>query len=249
MGRRVLFATPEIDDFVRVGGLGAVSAALPRSLRSLFDVRVVVPGYRQLLTRASGIESIGSCGPIAGLPACDIGRTHTADGMPVYVLLCPELYDRDGTPYSDENGRDWRDSDVRFGRFASAAAETAAGLVDPCWGADLVHVNDWPTALVPAYLRWKGRQLPTILTIHNLAYQGLFSRDILRTIGAPQLSFQIDGIEFYGKVSFLKGGIVYATHVTTVSETYAQEITTPEFGCGLDGLLRLRAHDMNSLAS
>ena len=106
---------------------------------------------------------------------------------------------------------------------------------------DIVHANDWQAALVPAYLAWNGSSIPTILTIHNLAYQGLFSKESLRRIGAPADSFHIDCLEFYDKLSFLKGGIVYASHLTTVSETYAREITTSEFGCGLEGLLRRRS--------
>src|SRR5207302_6744363 len=102
---------------------------------------------------------------------------------------------------------------------------------------------DWPSALVPAYLAWSGHQIPTILTIHNLAYQGLFSREVLGRIGGPQNAYTSEEVEFYDKVSFLKAGIVYASHVTTVSETYAREMTTPEFGCGLDGLLRRRSEE------
>jgi starch synthase len=105
----------------------------------------------------------------------------------------------------------------------------------------LVHANDWQAALVPAYLAWNATRIPTILTIHNLAYQGLFAKESLRRIGAPADSFHIDGLEFYDKLSFLKGGLIYASHLTTVSETYAREITTPELGCGLEGLLRRRS--------
>src|SRR5258705_199013 len=175
------------------------------------------------------------------MPACSLGLTATKDGMPVYVLLCPQLYARPGNPYGDAAGRDWRDNDVRFGRFASAAAQLAAGTLDKNWAADLVHANDWQAALVPAYLAWNAAKVPTILTIHNLAYQGLFPKESLRRIGAPEDSFHIDGLEFYDKLSFLKGGIVYASHLTTVSETYAREITTRELGCGLEGLLRIRS--------
>ena len=156
------------------------------------------------------------------MPACSLGRASTRDGLPVYVLLCPQLYDRPGNPYGDESGRDWPDNDIRFGRFASAAAELAAGTLDKNWAADLVHANDWQAALAPAYLAWKRLKIPSILTIHNLAYQGLFPQDSLRRIGAPESSFHIDGLEFYDKLSFLKGGLVYASHLTTVSATYAQ---------------------------
>ena len=178
---------------------------------------------------------------LAEMPACSLGRASTKDGLPVYVLLCPQLYDRPGNPYGDESGRDWPDNDVRFGRFASAAAELAAGTLDKNWAADLVHANDWQAALAPAYLAWRGSKVPSILTIHNLAYQGLFPPDLLRRIGAPESFFHIDGLEFYDHVSFLKGGLVYASHLTTVSATYAKEITTRELGCGLEGLLQRRS--------
>jgi starch synthase len=121
------------------------------------------------------------------------------------------------------------------------AAELAMGKLDKNWAADLIHANDWQAALVPAYLAWQGAKLPSILTIHNLAYQGLFPKESLRRIGIPESSFHIDGVEFYDQLSFLKAGLVYASHLTTVSGTYAREITTEEFGCGLEGLLRVRS--------
>ena len=238
---RVLFVTTEMDDFVRVGGLAAVSAALPRALRSWSDVRIMLPGYRDVVEQFTYIEIVGHCAAFAEMPACTLGRASTKDGLPVYVLLCPQLYDRPGNPYGDESGRDWPDNDIRFARFASAAAELAAGTLDKNWAADLVHANDWQAALTPAYLAWRELRIPSILTIHNLAYQGLFPRTSLRRIGAPESSFHIDGLEFYDKLSFLKGGLVYASHLTTVSATYAREITTAELGCGLEGLLRIRS--------
>jgi starch synthase len=238
---RVLFVTTEMDDFIRVGGLAAVSAALPRALRTLADIRIMLPGYRDVVEQFTHIHILGHLPPLAEMPACTLGVGATRDGLPVYILLCPELYDRPGNPYGDESGRDWGDNDIRFGRFASAAAELAAGRLDKNWAADLVHVNDWQAALTPAYLAWSGCKIPSILTIHNLAYQGLFPKESLRRIGAPDNSFHIDGLEFYDKLSFLKGGIVYASHLTTVSETYAREITTQELGCGLEGLLRIRS--------
>lgn len=238
---KVLFVTSEIDDFVRVGGLAAVSAALPRALRIWSDVRVMLPGYRDVVAQFQTIEVVGEAPALAEMPACQLGLAATKDGMPIYILLCPQLYDRPGNPYGDATGKDWPDNDVRFGRFASAAALLAAGKLDPNWSADLVHANDWQSAMVPAYLAWNQIKIPTILTIHNLAYQGLFPKETLRRIGAPSDSFHIDGLEFYDKLSFLKGGLIYSTHLTTVSETYAQEITTPELGCGLEGLLRQRS--------
>ena len=241
MTARVLFVTPELEDFVRVGGLASVSAALPRALRSFADVRLIIPGYRSVVSRLNPMGVVARCPALAEMPACTLCRTKTADGLPVYVVVCPELYDRPGGPYADPDGGDWRDNDIRFARFASAAALLAGGMLDPDWRADVVHANDWQSALVPAYLSWNDMRTPSILTIHNLAFQGLFPKETLRKIGAPENSFHVEGIEFYDKVSFLKGGLVYSDHLTTVSETYAREITTPEFGCGLEGLLAKRA--------
>jgi starch synthase len=238
---RVLFATPEFSDFVQVGGLAAVSASLPRALRSFADIRIIIPGYPQVLSQIGDSRAVGSCAALGEMPACDISLGRTFDGLPVYVVRCAPLFERGGTPYGDASGTDWSDNDVRFARFSSAAAALASGAVDENWSADLVHANDWQCALIPAYLGWKGIRLPTILTIHNLAYQGLFSRSSLRRIGAPENAFHIDGVEFYDKVSFLKAGIVSASHLTTVSQNYAREITTPEFGCGLEGILKKRA--------
>jgi starch synthase len=238
---KVLFATPEISDFVQVGGLAAVSAALPRALRALSDIRVIVPGYPGVLSQIVDFVTVGTCPASAALPACDIGLGRTRDGLPVYVVVSPALFDRPGTPYGDEAGIDWADNHVRFACFSLAASRLARGLVDPKWSADLIHANDWQSALIPAYLAWSGCNLPSIFTIHNLAYQGLFAKDALRDIGAPEASFSIDGVEFYDKLSYLKGGIVYASHLTTVSQTYAREITTEEFGCGLEGLLKKRS--------
>jgi starch synthase len=241
MSIRVLFITSEIEDFVQVGGLGAVSAALPRALRARTDVRVLLPGYSAALRQVRDLTLVGHCPAIADMPACSVALTATADGLPIYLLICPELYERAGGPYCDAEGRDWPDNDLRFARLASAAALIADGEIDPAWKADLVHANDWQSALTPAYLAWKQSRVPSLLTIHNLAYQGLFAKTTLARIGAPESSFHIDGTEFYGKVSFLKAGLVYASHLTTVSATYAREITTPQQGCGLEGLLSKRS--------
>jgi starch synthase len=239
--RSILYVTSEIADYVKSGGLGEVSSALPRALRRHYDVRVLIPGYRQVLAAVGEVPVVGRLPAAFGLPACDLGRISSRDGLTVYVLLCPELYDREGTPYGDAAGIDWADNDLRFARLGLAAADLAGGLGDPAWRPDLLHLNDWPSGLAAAYLAWRGIRTPSLLTIHNLAYQGLFERESLPRLGVPDEAFQIDGVEFYGKLSFLKAGIFYASHVTTVSDTYAKEITSPEHGCGLDGLLRLRA--------
>lgn len=237
---KLLFVTSEMTDFVKVGGLGEVSAALPRALRQSHDIRVLIPGYRQVLTKAEFSE-VARLPATFGFPACSLGRADMADGLVVYALICPDLFDREGSVYGDGRGSDWPDNDMRFGRLGLAGAEIARGLPDLGWKPDLVHVNDWPASMTPAYLSWWAEPVPTLLTIHNLAYQGLFERERMHALGVPENAFDVEGVEFYGRVSFLKSGIYYASHITTVSRTYAEEITTPEFGCGLDGLLRTRA--------
>jgi Starch synthase catalytic domain len=148
--RATLFVTPEFEDYVRVGGLASVSAALPRAMKSRADVRLLLPGYREVLSKLQSLEIVGSCPVLGEMPACAIGRTARSDGLQVYVVVCPELYDRDGTPYADEVGCDWRDNDLRFARLSSSSAFLAAGQVDPDWGADILHANDWPSVMAPA---------------------------------------------------------------------------------------------------
>jgi starch synthase len=246
---RILFATPEASDFVRVGGLAAVSAALPRALSRFADIRVVIPGYREVLAGVQNLDIVGHCRAFAGLPEFDVGFGRAVDGLPYYVVVCPSLFERVGSPYGDDRGQDWSDNDIRFATFSFAAAQIARGIGDPSWSADLVHANDWQCALIPGYLEWSHTRLPTVFTIHNLAYQGVFDRRALHKLGIPDASFHIDGVEFYDRLSFIKAGLVYASHLTTVSQTYAREITTPEFGCGLEGILKRRAdnHELSGI--
>lgn len=243
VGHRILFVTSEIADFVKVGGLGDVSAALPRALRQHHDVRVLIPGYRQVLAQAEDLRIVCDLPGVAEMPACKLGLFHAADGLPVYVVLHAGLFEREGSPYLDADGHDWIDNDVRFARLSFAAAQIACGEGDPDWTPQVVHANDWPAALTPAYLTWREARTPTVFTVHNLAYQGVFHRETMERVGIPETAFHIDGVEFYDNVSFLKAGVFYASHVTTVSETYAREITTPDAGCGLEGLLQTRASE------
>jgi starch synthase len=239
---KILFATSEIADFVQTGGLAAVSASLPRALKPSCDVRVVLPGYRSVLANAGVLTPLAELPGFAGLPPCALASATLADGLCVYVVLCDDLYARDGAPYADSDGRDFPDNDVRFARLSLAAAEIAARGAGG-WRPDVVHLNDWPTALTAGYLAWLGVNTPAVLTIHNLAHQGLFPAERRGALGIPDHAFGIDGVEFHGQVSFLKAGISYARHVTTVSQTYAREILAPDKGCGLDGLLSKRAEE------
>jgi len=239
--KKILFVTSEIADLVKTGGLGDVSAALPRALGELHDVRVLVPGYRQVLESGHNIRVIGEVAGHAALPACKIGRIDLPDGLIVYVVLCAELYDRPGSPYGDEHGHDWADNHIRFARLSLAAADIAAGTALIRWRPELVHANDWQAGLVPAYMHWRRQSTPCVFTIHNLAYQGLLPAECRPELGIPLEACSHERMEFYGRLSPLKAGIAYSAHVTTVSATYAREITTREFGCGLDGFLAWKA--------
>jgi starch synthase len=235
--KRILFLTSELADLIKVGGLGDVSAALPRALSGQHDIRVLIPGYRQVLESGRPLRIVGQIEGLAALPACKIGL---ADGLIVYVLLHPALFDRAGTPYGNQQGVDWPDNHIRFASLGLAAAEIAAGCAGIQWRPELVHANDWPAAMAPAYMTWRQTNTPTLLTIHNLAYQGICDMQCSAELAIPAHACGVEGMEFHGKLSFLKAGILYANHVTTVSHTYAQEITTPSFGCGLEGMLRAK---------
>ncbi len=233
----VLFVTSEFADFVKAGGLGDVSAGLPRALaRRGIDARVLLPAYPEVIAKATDITIVAHLPGVAGIEPCAIGETRTADGLVLYLVLAPSLYQRTGSPYCAPEGRDWPDNDTRFARLSLAAAQLAAGRGGLGWVPHLLHVNDWPGSLAPAYLRWDGVHVPSILTIHNIAYQGVFPRERMQVLGIPSHAFRIDGVEFHGQISFLKAGIFYADHVSTVSPTYAKEITTEAFGAGLHGL-------------
>ena len=185
---RVLFVTSELTDLVKAGGLGEVSAYLPRVLRDGgVDTRIMIPGYRQVLAKIGTPHVVADLPGLNAIPPCKIALTYADDGLPVYVVLAPELYDRPGSPYGDESARDWADNDLRFARLALAAADIATGTrngASGSWTADVVHVNDWASALTPAYLAWRGQRVPSILTIHNLAYQGLFERNRLTALAS-----------------------------------------------------------------
>jgi starch synthase len=247
---QILFASAEIYPLAKTGGLADVSAALPQALVELgADVRLIMPAYPQALAAAAN-KSV-----LAELPGEDqfgpsrlIGARMPDSGLPIWLLDCPSLYDRPGTPYLDQEGRDWPDNAQRFAKFCRMAAQIARGEVLPGWHADVVHANDWHTGLLPLLLGESGNERPaTIFTIHNLAYQGLFPRSVLPSLGVPDYLFTPDGIEFFGQVSFMKAGIRFSDWITTVSPSYAREILSPEYGCGLDGLLRRRVHDMSGI--
>ncbi len=240
---RVLFVSAEIVPLVKTGGLADVSAALPHALTQLgVDVQLILPGYPQALAAAVDKSEIPTLPQELGLEESRLVKARMPDtGIPVWLIDCPSLYNRPGTPYQDENGNDWADNAQRFAHLGRVAARLAMGELQADWKADVVHANDWHAGLVPLFLGTTRDGRPaTVFTIRNLAFQGLFPGSVMSTIGLPDDRFTPDGIEFHGKVSFLKAGIRFSDSITTVSPSYAREILTPEFGCGLDGLLRHR---------
>lgn len=240
---RVLFATSECAPFVKTGGLADVAAALPPALRAAgIGVRMLVPGYRNVLEaieRTHAERTISAPGVLGEVRLLD---ATLAGNQPAIVVDQPDCYLRDGGPYQDASGRDWPDNDLRFGLLSWSAA--LLGSTQSPFGPpyDVVHANDWQTALAPAYLHWGlGPGAGTVLTIHNLAYQGIFPAARVGAVGLPDPSFSMHGVEYYGNFSFLKAGLYYADRISTVSPTYAREIQTEPLGFGLQGLLASRA--------
>lgn len=244
---RVLFASSEIFPLAKTGGLADVSAGLPAALADrAVDVRLLTPAYPETLDMAKGK---GTPVPLPGLLGYDdavlVPACMPDTGLPVWLLDCPELYDRDGGIYIDAKGREWADNALRFAALCHAAARLSLGTAGIDWQPDIVHANDWHLGLLPALLAaHQGPRPGSLLTIHNLAFQGVFGPETFPRLGLPPQFFSADGLEYFGQVSFLKAGIRFADRLTTVSPRYAQEILTPKFGCGLDGLLRTRADDL-----
>ncbi len=239
---KVLFVTSEFAGLGKVGGLGDASASLPVALHELgIDVRVLLPAYPQVLASIPAITWLGRLPGRGDIPGCRIGMARLASGVTLYLVGAPSLYDRPGTAYGTPEGRDWTDNHLRWGRLSLAAAQIARGQGKLGWCPNLVHANDWPSGLAPAYLRWDGTEVPSVMTIHNIAYQGRFAADLRHGLGIPDAAFDVNGVEFHGAISFLKAGSFYADEVTTVSPTYAREITTEPLGGGLHGLMQTRA--------
>jgi starch synthase len=231
---KVFFVASEGMPYVKTGGLGDVTGSLPAALHSLgADTSLILPLYGTIMAKNLPLEQVMTHTLAMG------GRSLTYTVLrheQTYFIAQNEFFDRDNL-YNTREG-DYPDNWLRFAFFARAALETVLAL----GGCDVIHVHDWQAALLPVYLRflYPERREKTLLTIHNIAYQGLFSPEILPDIGLPSSVFTIDGLEFYGNVNYLKGGIVSADEVNTVSPTYAREIQTDEYGFGLHGILATR---------
>ncbi len=248
---RILFVTSEAFPLIKTGGLADVSGSLPAALRNLGeDVRLLIPGYRQVLEKLRNPRILLELQwlPIVGNVTLIAGEMPDT-GVPVMAIACPQLYERDGGPYLDPEGREWLDNPLRFGILSRVAA-ILGSHVSPLanWIPDIVHFNDWQGGLTPAFMRYSGAPCAkSVLGIHNLAFQGNCAEEWVEKLGLPPEAFHIEGLEYYGQLSFLKAGVYYADSITTVSPTYAAEIQTPEFGFGMQGLLATRSEHIHGI--
>ena len=244
---KILFVASEGLPFSKTGGLADVVEALPKALVATgHEVAVVLPRYRGNKASAVVLPSLTiPMGDALRFPAIADGAVVA--GVRYYFVDDPEYFDR-AQLYAAQ-GKDYPDNAERFAEFSKAAIEVAKHV----WPPDVIHCHDWQAALVPVLLRTLYasdpllRGVPVVFTVHNMGYHGLFPREILRRVGLPEKLFQMDALEFYGKVNYLKGGLVFADYVTTVSRKYAQEIQTPEYGHGLDGVMRRRADRLRGI--
>ncbi len=252
---RILYASAEVSPFAKTGGLADVAGALPKALASLgHDVRVVMPLFASIRERKFGIKVL--------LPSIDVrfpgetqsGKVKTAtlpgSDVPIYFVDRTKYFGRSGL--YQERGKDYKDNAERFAFFSLAALWTLRGID---WKPDVICCNDWQCGLIPAYLKNVDTfskdpfysEIKVLYTIHNLAYQGMAERDNVPKIGLPWSVFTPDGLEFYGRMNLMKSGIVYSDRINTVSERYAKEIQTEEFGCGLEGILKVRKKDLSGI--
>ncbi len=248
---KIAFLVSEAIPYAKTGGLADVAGALPKYLNKLgADARLFIPLYREVRKKGLPLKTALDRVEVnlGGRKTAFAVKTHSGSGLTAYFIEKDEYFDRDCL-YGTAAG-DYPDNGERFGFYSLAALETIQRLG---FAPDVLHCHDWQSAIALAYLRTVRVHDPlfagtrSLFTIHNLAYQGLFGKDILGTIGLPESLFNMNDLEFWGKVNFLKAGILYSTAVSTVSPRYSREIQTPEFGCGLDGLLRTRSRALFGL--
>lgn len=243
--KKVLFVTSEAYPLIKTGGLADVSGGLPIAIKALgHDVRILIPGYAEAI--ASGMmEPLrlpgGRMSPMLHhglLPGSEVG---------VYGLSHHDYFGRAGNPYLGADGKPWADNAERFSLLCHVGTELAMNRLGLDWQPDIVHCNDWQTGLIPALLNDELQRPATVFTIHNLAYQGIFPHETFVRLRLPNRLWSHEALEFYGQLSFIKGGLVFADRITTVSPNYAREIQGEDFGCGLDGLLRQRRERLSGI--
>ncbi len=246
---RALHVASELYPLLKTGGLADVTAALPAALNEQgADVRILLPGFPQVAAGLADLRTVARLSRSFGAPGATLELGRLPDnGMPVYMIRADAFYARPGNPYLDAEHVPYGDNAQRFALLGWTAAQLAQHL-DEAWTPQIVHAHDWHAGLAPAYLRAAARSgaplARSVFTVHNLAYQGVFPAHQFADLGLPADFFAMEGIEFYGQLSFLKAGLFFADKITTVSPTYAREIQTLAQGGGLEGLLRARTHDL-----
>ena len=245
---QVLAVASEIYPLVKTGGLADVAGALPLALKPLgINTRTLIPGYPSVLSAVTGAVVCHRFEDLLGVEAAVLAVEHK--GLDLLILDAPALFDRPGGPYLDSAGIDHVDNWRRFAALSKAAADIAAGVMAG-WKPDLVHAHDWQAAMAPVYMRYSVvPEVPSALTIHNIAFQGQFSPSIFGRLDLPPHAFSVEGVEYYGDVGFLKGGLQTTHAITTVSPSYADEILTPEYGMGMEGLIAARIADLSGIVN
>ena len=244
---KVLHVAAEVFPLVKTGGLADVVGALPKALIDAgTEVRLLLPGLPAIVDAVARQRTVCEIGPMFGALRITIrSGVLPFSHVPVYLIDSPYLYRRGGGPYDDEGGREWSDNLQRFALLGWVAAHLAAGDVDSGWTPQIVHAHDWHAAMACAYMAaHPGTAAASVFTVHNLAYQGLFAPGDFSQLGLPASTWASHGIEYHGRISFMKAGLKFARRITTVSPTYATEMATHEFGCGLDGVIRSRIGDV-----
>lgn len=243
----ILFVSSEVHPLIKTGGLADVAGYLPPALKGLgVSIRIAVPGYPEVLEKLTGFKLINRY-HIDGYSIDIIESILPGTDVIIWVVCCPKLYERNGGPYQNDEGEDWPDNAQRFGVFCKVIVAICQDWVELGWPIDLVHCNDWQTGLIPALLKLQNKAPATLFTIHNLAYQGLFSYQDFTRLQLPPHLWTHHALEFHEQLSFIKGGLVFADRINTVSPRYAREIQTEKFGCGLDGLLHYRAKSLSGI--
>ena len=244
---KILHVAAEVFPLVKTGGLADVVAALPVALAAQGeDVRLMLPGYPAVMQAVGPLRQVVEAGPCFGALRVRLmlGRMP-GTGLPVYVVDSPYMFRRPGGPYEDPQGQPWPDNAQRFALLGWLAAHVAEGDADESWAPDVVHAHDWHAAMTCTYMAdHAATRSVSVFTVHNLAYQGLFAMQDAPLLGLASRWMSPGGLEYHGQLSFMKAGLNFADRVTTVSPTYAREIATPEFGCGLDGVVRARGADV-----
>ncbi|PWJ21284.1 glycogen synthase GlgA [Jannaschia seohaensis] len=244
---QILFVASECAPFVKTGGLADVIGAVPKALAPLgARVRVLLPAYPALSAQVAQGAEVMALDDLMGGPARVLAIE--AQGVDLLLLDAPHLYDRPGNIYLGPDGRDWHDNWARFAALSRVGAMVAQGALGD-WAPDVVNAHDWQAGLVPAYLAEAGTRVPSVVTIHNIAFQGVFGPEILGQIGLPGHWHSVDRGEYYGGFSYLKAGLMACDRITTVSPTYARELMRGEFGMGLDGVMRARRADLSGIVN